>query len=129
MARVRTRDTAPEVRLRRALHASGVRGWRLHPQLPGKPDLVFRGARLCVFVDGAFWRRASGQLHGQSGVFWDTKIARNRARDERVNSDLAALRSTSRYRFRDLEVEKDATACVTRVQAALTEAAGIRDRQ
>ena len=67
MARVRTRDTAPEVELRRALYAAGVRGWRLHRPLPGKPDLVFARARLAVFVDGAFWHGHPDYYRGQSG--------------------------------------------------------------
>ncbi|MGI8731365.1 MAG: hypothetical protein ACR2LK_15525 [Solirubrobacteraceae bacterium] len=56
MARVKGRDTGPEVTLRRALYAAGVRGWRCHRKsLPGRPDVAFGPARLAVFVDGAFW--------------------------------------------------------------------------
>ncbi len=55
MARIRGRDTVPEMVVRRALHALGLR-YRLHAQeLPGAPDLVFRGDRVCVFVHGCFW--------------------------------------------------------------------------
>ncbi len=54
MARVRGRDTGPELLLRRALYKIGVRGWRCHRKnLPGKPDLAFGRVRLAVFVDGA----------------------------------------------------------------------------
>lgn len=57
MSRVRGRDTKPEMRVRQALHAAGLR-YRLHPKdLPGKPDLVFRGRRIAVFIHGCFWRR------------------------------------------------------------------------
>ena len=85
MARVRTRDTAPELMLRKALWAAGLRGWRLHPRLPGRPDLAWRRQRVAMFVDGAFWHGHPDYYRGQSGPFWDEKIARNRARDEEVN--------------------------------------------
>lgn len=119
MSRVRTRDTAPEVALRRALWALGVRGWRLHPKnVAGRPDLVFRTRRLAVFVDGAFWHGHPDYYWGQSGEFWDRKIARNRARDQRVNADLAAAGWTV-LRLWDFEVDKDPVACAERVRLAL----------
>ena len=55
MARVRQKGTAPELRLRKYLWALGLR-YRLHAKdLPGTPDIVFRGARVAVFVHGCFW--------------------------------------------------------------------------
>ncbi|MFN7641733.1 MAG: very short patch repair endonuclease [Burkholderiales bacterium] len=55
MRRVRQLNTAPELALRRELHALGLR-YRLHPkQLPGRPDLVFPAARVALFVHGCFW--------------------------------------------------------------------------
>jgi DNA mismatch endonuclease (patch repair protein) len=119
MSRVRTRDTAPEVALRRALWALGVRGWRLHAKdLPGRPDLVFRAARLAVFVDGAFWHGHPSHYKGQSGAFWDTKIARNRERDKTVNRELAAL-GWKVLRLWDFEIESEAEASALRVRDAL----------
>jgi DNA mismatch endonuclease (patch repair protein) len=119
MARVRVRDTAPELLLRRALWAAGVRGWRLHVKtLPGKPDVAFIGRKLAVFVDGAFWHGHSDYYHGQSGPFWDAKIASNRERDARVNAQLADL-GWEVLRLWDFEVEKDAASCASRVAASL----------
>lgn len=118
MSRVRTRNTAPEVALRRALWLVGVRGWRLHPKdVPGQPDLIFRRRRLAVFVDGAFWHGHPDCYWGQSGAFWDAKIARNRARDARVNAELDAAGWTV-LRLWDFEVEKDPVACAKRVRTA-----------
>lgn len=119
MSRVRTTDTAPEVRLRQTLWAAGVRGWRLHPKkVLGRPDLAWIGRRLAVFVDGAFWHGHPDYYRGQSGAFWDEKIARNRGRDERVNKELAAS-GWRVLRFWDFEVERDPQACARRVQQAL----------
>jgi DNA mismatch endonuclease (patch repair protein) len=119
MSRVRVRDTAPELLLRRALWAAGVRGWRLHSKkLPGKPDLAFFACKLAVFVDGGFWHGHPDYYHGQSGPFWDAKIAGNRERDARVDLELASL-GWEVVRLWDFEVEKDLVGCVARVIAAL----------
>jgi DNA mismatch endonuclease (patch repair protein) len=125
MSRVRTRDTAPEQVLRRALFAAGIRGWRLHLRLPGRPDMTFRRARLCVFVDGAFWHGHPDYYHGQSGEFWDRKIARNRERDAAVNRELAEL-GWNVLRLWDFEVEKDLGECIRRVGTALELREGVR---
>ncbi len=126
MTRVRTRNTAPEVALRRALFAAGIRGWRLHRPLPGRPDLAFARARLCVFVDGAFWHGHPDYYHGQSGEFWDRKIARNRERDQRVNHELTDL-GWSVLRLWDFEIERDPATCVLKVQSAIAGAEAVRD--
>lgn len=118
MARVRTKDTGPEVRLRQGLWAAGIRGWRLRVRAPGRPDLAWPGKRIAVFVDGAFWHGHPDYYWGQSGTFWDDKISRNRSRDERVNAELVDLGWTV-LRFWDFEVERDLDECVHRVAAAL----------
>lgn len=118
MSRVRTRDTAPEIALRRALWAAGIRGWRLRRPLPGRPDLVFVGARLAIFVDGAFWHGHPDYYRGQSGEFWDRKIARNRKRDEEVNGQLMEL-GWQVLRLWDFEIERDPADCARRIQTAL----------
>jgi DNA mismatch endonuclease, patch repair protein len=128
MRRIRTKDTAPEIALRRALWAAGMRGWRLHPrEILGRPDLVFRKHRLAVFVDGAFWHGHPDYYHGQSGPFWDEKIARNQRRDELVNAGLAAD-GWRVLRFWDFETERDPVSCVERVREALRASAGQETR-
>lgn len=95
MARVRQRDTAPEVSLRRALWAAGLR-YRLHDKrLPGTPDIVFARARLAVFVHGCFWHchgcERSQRLPKANADFWRTKLARNVERDAEVQRRLRDL--------------------------------------
>jgi DNA mismatch endonuclease Vsr len=119
MSRVRTRDTAPELTLRRALWMAGLRGWRLHPKtVAGRPDLAWIGKRVAVFVDGAFWHGHPAYYHGQSGRFWDEKITRNRERDIRVNAELSRADWTV-IRFWDFDVERHPDACATKVAGAL----------
>jgi DNA mismatch endonuclease (patch repair protein) len=94
MSRIRSRDTAPEILVRKKLHALGLR-FRLHRKdLPGSPDIVLPGRRVAVFVNGCFWhqhpgcRRASRPKTRQD--YWGPKLARNVARD---TAALAALQA------------------------------------
>lgn len=88
-----SRDSTPEVLLRRALHRRGVR-FRLHRRgLPGRPDLVLVRSRLAVFVDGCFWHACPqhGVLPKSNGEFWREKLEANVARDRRNDRELAEL--------------------------------------
>lgn len=124
MARIRSKDTKPELALRRELYASGVRGWRCHPKhVPGKPDVAFTRRRVAVFVDGCFWHgHPDFFTPGKSGAYWDAKIARTRERDRLANETLE--RDGWRVvRLWDFEVEADVRECVARVTDALQSAA------
>lgn len=120
MARVKDRDTKPELRLRRALYASGVRGWRCHRKnVPGKPDIAFGRSKLAVFVDGAFWHgHPSKYWPGRTSEYWDRKIARNKARDQRVDRELQS-KGWRVLRLWDFEVERDPQGSAERVLTAL----------
>lgn len=94
MSRIRGADTRPEMLLRKELRTRGV-GYRLHARdLPGRPDLVFRGARLVVFVHGCFWHRHPGcpraTMPKSSSAFWAAKFETNVARDRRCIERLRA---------------------------------------
>lgn len=93
MARIRGKDTEPEVRLRHALFALGLR-YRLHvPGLPGCPDIVFPRYRAVVFVNGCFWHGHRCRLFKwpkNNAAFWREKIAGNISRDQRVRRQLSA---------------------------------------
>ena len=87
MANVKSKDTHPELRVRRMLHGLGYR-YRLHRRdLPGRPDLTFVSRKKVVFVNGCFWHRHSGcpraTIPATNAEFWATKLERNRKRDER----------------------------------------------
>ena len=122
MARVRGKDTGPEMLLRRALWAAGVRGWRCHRRaVPGRPDLAFGPAKLAVFVDGGFWHgHPSKYWPGRSGPYWDAKIARNQARDRKVDAELEEL-GWAVIRLWDFEVEADPRLAAQSVAAVLAD--------
>ena len=95
MRRVKGKDTSPELKVRKALTALGVR-YRLHrADLPGKPDVVLPGRRLAIFVHGCFWHghdcARGARVPKQNRDYWLAKVARNRARDARSHESLAAL--------------------------------------
>lgn len=92
MARVKPKDTKPEMAVRRLLHGLGYR-YRLHRRdLPGRPDMSFPSRRKVVFVNGCFWHRHSGCSRATIPVtnreFWLAKFERNRIRDSRNNAQL-----------------------------------------
>lgn len=85
MRAIKSKDTKPEMVVRRCAHALGYR-YRLHDRrLPGCPDLVFKGRRAVIFVHGCYWH-GHGCKRGGSGAksnveYWGPKIARNISRD------------------------------------------------
>jgi DNA mismatch endonuclease (patch repair protein) len=94
MSRVRSKNTKPEVSVRRALHAAGYR-FRLHRKdLPGKPDIVLPKYRIAVFVNGYFWHGHGckrSKLPATNTEFWRGKVARNTTRDQEAQRQLAEI--------------------------------------
>lgn len=95
MARIRARDTKPEMAVRKAAHRLGYR-FRLHRRdLPGSPDLVFPARKKIVFVHGCFWHSHEGcrfAYRPKSNVeFWEGKLRKNRERDIRVKGELECM--------------------------------------
>ncbi|MCF1448552.1 DNA mismatch endonuclease Vsr [Agrobacterium vitis] len=92
MSRIRSRDTKPEIALRKALHGLGFR-FRVHKTgLPGKPDLVLPKYHCVIFVHGCFWHRHPGckvaTMPKSNTEFWADKFTRNVDRDKRVQKQL-----------------------------------------
>jgi DNA mismatch endonuclease, patch repair protein len=93
MRAVKSANTTPELAVRRAAHALGLR-FRLHRiNLPGKPDLVFPARKAALFVHGCFWHghhcTRGARMPASNRGYWTAKIARNMARDK---ASLAALK-------------------------------------
>lgn len=125
MSRIRGRDTGPERALRRALWGLGLRH-RLQVRLEGcRPDLVFRAARVAVFVDGCFWHGCPDHYVAPRtpGRFWADKLRRNVERDRKSTAALerAGWRA---IRLWEHEVEADAVAAASKVAAAVRAALG-----
>lgn len=126
MSRIRGRNTQPEILLRRALFAAGMRGYRVHAPVPGRPDVVFSKARLAVFVDGCFWhqcRKCNIPVPRSNRSYWAPKLARNQARDRRLNRQLRAL-GWSVLHLWEHEIHRDPLACAARVARKYQERVG-----
>ena len=108
MAAIRSKDTKPEMIVRRGLWKRGFRYRLNHKRLPGHPDLVLRKYRTCVFVNGCFWHGHNVQciMHNSQCIiessacckipktnrdFWVAKIRRNKKRDKEEQKKLAAM--------------------------------------
>lgn len=115
----RSRDTAPEVALRRAVHARGGR-FRLHRRLAKgcTPDFVMPARRLAVFVDGCFWHgcpaHGKSDWSGPNAALWAEKMRANRERDERAGRTARSL-GWAVARVWECEVRADPDAAAARL--------------
>lgn len=121
MASVKSKNTAPELAVRRLAHRLGYRFRLHHSGLPGTPDMVFPKYRVAVQVHGCFWHGHEGCRHAtrprSNAAFWNEKIERNRARDARNTVALEAAGWTVLILW-GCEV-KDEAALTTRLSAAM----------
>ena len=94
MSRIRGKDTAPEVAVRRVLYSLGYR-FSLHRRdLPGTPDIVFQSRRKVIFVNGCFWHAHGcriGRPPKSRPEFWLPKLQKNRLKDSRNKRALRGL--------------------------------------
>ena len=91
MALIRSRgNKATELRMIALFREHGIAGWRRNARVFGKPDFVFRVAKVAVFVDGCFWHGCPrhGTMPRNNRAFWKAKFARNAARDRDVTRTL-----------------------------------------
>lgn len=84
MSRIKSKDTSLEVRVRSYLYSKGYR-YRIHYNIPGKPDIVFLGRKVAIFINGCFWHMHGCKLSSIPSTrrnFWLTKLSTNNKRDE-----------------------------------------------
>ena len=102
MAAIRSKDTKPEMIVRRGLWSRGFRYRLNHKRLPGHPDLVLRKYRTCIFINGCFWHghlvdsstmesSACCKIPTTNQDFWVAKIRRNKERDKEEQHKLAEM--------------------------------------
>lgn len=90
MSRILSKNTSPEIILRKLLTAEGIKGYRLHYKILGKPDIVFPKKKIAIFIDGCFWHKCKKDFIAPktNKKFWFPKIENNIARDKQVNRAL-----------------------------------------
>lgn len=92
MSSIRSKNTRPELRIRKALHALGFR-YRLHTAILGKPDIYLPKYKVAIFINGCFWHGHDCSLFKQPATrteFWMAKISNNKKRDQKVLETLQA---------------------------------------
>jgi len=120
MSHVRSRDTKPELVIRRLLRKNGIRNYRVTSSLPGKPDMVFGRAKVAVFIDDCYWHMCP--LHfkepGTRKKFWMAKIQRNVIRD-RIVTDALQSAGWHVMRFWEHDVRESPDGVVNLLMAEL----------
>ena len=94
----KSKDTKPEVALRKALREAGYPGYRLHwKKAPGHPDIAYPGRKVAIFVNGCFWHRCpycNPSFPKHNHEYWESKFQRNLERDKRVVQELESTNWT-----------------------------------
>lgn len=92
MSRIRSKNTKPEMTVRKLLWSLGYRYWLHCKNLPGKPDIVFPGRRKVIFINGCFWHghdcKEGSRIPKSNLEYWMTKRERNKRKDEEVQTAL-----------------------------------------
>jgi DNA mismatch endonuclease (patch repair protein) len=118
----RAKDTGPELRMRTALRAAGLGGYRLAwKNAPGRPDISYPGKHVAIFIHGCYWHRCpicDKPLPKNNADFWQRKFIRNQERDARKTRDLeeAGWRVVQLW---ECQIKNDIRACVSAVRDTL----------
>ena len=123
MSRIRSNDTKPEVLLRKALWARGLRYRKNYTAIPGKPDIVLLRQKIAIFVDGDFWHARGhqdnpGEQVATNKEFWQKKLTRNVERDKEVNDELTEA-GWLVLRFWESDIKKDLIGCMKQIEQYL----------
>lgn len=124
MKNIKSRDTAIEVILRKALWKKGYRYRKNYDKLPGHPDIVLTKYKIVIFCDGEFfhgkdWEKLKIRLEkSNNSKYWIRKIARNMERDEEVNEQLRNL-GWSVLRFWGKDIKKDIDSCIKIIEKSI----------
>lgn len=92
MSSIKSKNTKPEIILRKILWKYNLKGFRIHPQkIPGKPDICYISRKIAIFVNGCFWHscpNCNKKIPKHNSRFWEDKFKNNKARDIDINTIL-----------------------------------------
>ena len=124
MSSIKSKNTRPELSLRKALWNRKLRYRVNYKKLPGKPDVVFVKAKIAIFCDGDFWHGHNWAIRGKSSLedelksysdFWRNKILRNIERDKEVSRKLEEL-GWKVIRIWESDIKKDTEKCAQKIE-------------
>ena len=123
MSRVMSKNTRPELTVRKELCRQGLRGYRLHrADLPGRPDIVFMSKHLALFINGCFWHRCpycSPSFPRSNVDFWSEKFRKNKERDLNKVKQLDAS-GWIVVTLWECQVKYKLSECITKIRNALS---------
>lgn len=127
MSAIKSKNTKPELMLRRALWHNGVRYRVIYKKLPGKPDIVITKYKIAVFCDGDFWHGHNWAVRGMKSLdeelkgyseYWKKKILRNVERDEENTKALNAL-GWKVVRIWESDIMNNLDECIQTIQETI----------
>ena len=93
MSSIRAKNTSPEIIFRKHLYNVGLRGFRIHYKIPGRPDVVFTRHKIAIFINGCYWHRCPNcrlPIPKSNTNFWQEKFVKNVERDKAKKHHLEA---------------------------------------
>ena len=120
MSHIKSKNTSLETNFRKLLWANGLKGYRLHYHLPGKPDIVFTTKKVIIFVDGDFWHGYNWKKMGKvpPKEYWQGKIEKNISRAKKYNR-LLKKEGWKVLRFLEHDLKKNPGKCIKKIIKAL----------
>jgi len=121
LRQVRSKDTTPELLIRKALWEKGLRYRKHYSKLPGKPDIAFPGRRLAIFIHGCFWHRHSCErsfFPKSNSAFWRAKFKKTIQRDE-SNEVLIESKGWKVLTLWECEINQSIDECISKVLSGL----------
>ena len=122
MRLVRSKNTKPEIQLRKALWNAGLRGYRLNwSKIQGKPDIAFTKKNVAIFVHGCFWHgcpKCKRPIPKRNYDFWNDKLKRNKRRDKK-NMQVLTSMGWKVFVIWECELKKDLFTFVKKIQRKL----------
>ena len=117
MSKIRAKNTSLEVNFRKLLWKYGLKGYRIHYKLPGKPDIVFVSKRIVIFLDGDFWHGYNWKKLGKipPKEYWQDKIQKNIDRAKKYNRMLRKD-GWNVLRFWEHELKKNPEKCIKKIK-------------
>lgn len=124
MRKIKSNNTSPEIKLRKALWNQGIRYRIKNKSILGKPDIAIKKYKLAVFVDGEFWHGFNWSEKKtkikSNRKYWIKKIEGNMKRDERVNKELRENGWTV-LRYWQNQIKNDLESCVAEIEKVITD--------
>ncbi len=122
MSSNKAKNTKPELKLRKALYADGIRGYRLNwKKVPGKPDIAFPGKKIGIFINGCYWHRCPYcelSLPKTNTDFWKKKFEKNIKRDKKKEKELLDLGWTVLV-FWECKIKTNIKDCINKIKVNL----------